>query len=52
MNYMTVKRKANGGLDIWNDFDRVFDSFFNSGMEVNEERTPVTNVQENEKGLR
>ena len=51
MNYMTVKRKADGNLDIWNDFDRVFNSFFNTGSDAGEERAPVTNVQENENGL-
>ena len=51
MNYMTVSRRPGRALSIWDDFDRVFDSFFTGSREVPEVRTPVTDVRETEKGL-
>ncbi len=51
MNYMTVQNNRNGNLDFWNDFDRMFDSFFHSESFERDVRTPVTNVSENENGL-
>jgi HSP20 family protein len=48
---MTVRNNRNGNLDIWNDFDRMFDSFFNTKPMEGEVRTPVTNVSENENGF-
>ena len=51
MNYMTARRKPVRALDIWEDFDRVFDSFFSAPAVEKEVRTPVTDVRETEKGL-
>ena len=51
MNYMTLRDSRNGYLDIWNDFDRMFDSFFNTKPIEREVRTPVTNLIENENGF-
>ena len=50
MNYMTVKRN-NRNIDLWKDFDNVFESFFNSSSEWKESRTPVTRVTESDTGF-
>ncbi len=51
MNYMTVKRNNNRNLDVWKDFDRVFDSFFHGENSLQEARTPVTNIKEIDNGF-
>ena len=51
MNYLTVKGKANRNLNIWNDVDNFFDSFFSSPWDVPAVRTPVAEVRETEQGL-
>ena len=50
MNYMTLK-KNNRDIDLWKDFDRVFESFFNPAAEMQEVRTPVTRITETETGF-
>ena len=51
MNNMVVKRNPSRNLDIWKDFDRIFDTFFNGEQSMTEVRTPVTEVKETETGF-